>query len=104
MGSEINPNVIISDYKVPGLNDAPEIKLRVYTPKNTLKTNPGIYYIHGGGMIIGSIIIGTISKKVKLRETVFRGMIFQTGMFVWIAWKICGAFLKACRGGGPVSR
>ena len=55
MGSEINPNVIISDYKVPGLNDAPEIKLRVYTPKNTLKTNPGIYYIHGGGMIIGSI-------------------------------------------------
>jgi len=36
------------------------------------------------GMIIGSIIIGTISKKVKLRETVFRGMIFQTGMFAFL--------------------
>ena len=55
MGTEVNPDIQISDYNVPGLNNAPDVRIRVYTPKNSLNKNPGIYYIHGGGMIIGNI-------------------------------------------------
>ncbi len=52
---EVNPNIRITDYKIPGIKSAPDIPLRVYTPKTAGQKNPGIYYIHGGGMIIGSI-------------------------------------------------
>lgn len=55
MGNEVNPNIEISDYDVPGMNGAPDVRLRSYTPKSANEKNPGIYFIHGGGMIIGSI-------------------------------------------------
>lgn len=51
----VNPDILIKDYKVPSLHNVPEITLRVYTPKNSQDLNPGIYNIHGGGMIIGSV-------------------------------------------------
>ncbi|MCX6194185.1 MAG: alpha/beta hydrolase [Cytophagales bacterium] len=50
-----HPDVIITDYKVPGLNNAPDILIRVFTPKSAKDLNPGIYSIHGGGMNTGSI-------------------------------------------------
>jgi acetyl esterase/lipase len=50
-----HPDLTISDYKVPGLNNAPDITLRVYTPKSVKDLNSGIYNIHGGGMNIGSL-------------------------------------------------
>lgn len=50
----VNTDIIIKEYKIPGLNNAPKIALRVYTPKNSKDLNPAIYNIHGGGMIIGS--------------------------------------------------
>jgi acetyl esterase/lipase len=52
--SPVNPDISIKDFKVPGLHNAPEITLRVYTPKSSKDLNPAIYNIHGGGMIIGS--------------------------------------------------
>lgn len=48
-----NPNVDVSEHTAPG--PAGDIAIRVYTPKNVPAPRPGIVYIHGGGMILGSI-------------------------------------------------
>src|SRR5256714_7971549 len=50
-----NPNVTSEDRMVPGPDGAPDIKVRIYRPMDATGTLPGIYFIHGGGMILGDI-------------------------------------------------
>jgi acetyl esterase/lipase len=50
-----NPNVTSEDRSVPGPDGAPDIKVRIYRPVDATGTLPGIYYIHGGGMILGDL-------------------------------------------------
>ena len=50
-----NQNVTHEDRTVPGPAGAPDISVRVYRPANAPGTLPGVYYIHGGGMIFGSV-------------------------------------------------
>ncbi|WP_433378028.1 alpha/beta hydrolase [Streptosporangium sp. CA-115845] len=50
-----NPNVTKEDLTVPGPDGEPDITVRIYRPVNASGTLPGIYYIHGGGMILGDI-------------------------------------------------
>ena len=50
-----NPNVRSEDRMVPGPEGAPDIRVRIYRPADATGTLPGIYYIHGGGMILGNI-------------------------------------------------
>ena len=50
-----NPNVISEDRTVPGPEGAPDITVRIYRPVDATGTLPGIYFIHGGGMILGDI-------------------------------------------------
>jgi acetyl esterase/lipase len=50
-----NPNVTHEDRTVPGPEGAPDITVRVYRPANASGAVPGIYYIHGGGMILGNV-------------------------------------------------
>lgn len=50
-----NQNVTHEDRTVPGPAGAPDISVRVYRPANASGTLPGVYYIHGGGMIFGSV-------------------------------------------------
>ena len=50
-----NPNVTSEDRMVPGPDGAPDIKVRIYRPVDATGTLPGIYYIHGGGMILGDL-------------------------------------------------
>jgi acetyl esterase/lipase len=50
-----NPNVISADRSVPGPEGAPDITVRIYRPKDATGTLPGIYFIHGGGMILGNV-------------------------------------------------
>ena len=50
-----NPNVTSEDRTVPGPDGAPDITVRIYRPVDATGTLPGIYYIHGGGMILGDI-------------------------------------------------
>ena len=59
--AQVYNEVTISEYKIPGLNKAPAILLRVVTPKNGKDSNPAIYDIHGGGMIMGDIKSGEAS-------------------------------------------
>jgi acetyl esterase/lipase len=50
-----NPNVAAEDRTVPGPEGAPDIRVRIYRPVDATGTLPGIYFIHGGGMILGNI-------------------------------------------------
>src|SRR6201996_3610765 len=50
-----NPNVTHEDRTVPGPQGAPDISVRVYRPVNASGTLPGVYFIHGGGMILGNV-------------------------------------------------
>ena len=50
-----NPNVAKDDRTVPGPTGEPDISVRIYRPRNATGTLPGIYYIHGGGMVLGTV-------------------------------------------------
>lgn len=50
-----NPNVAAEDRTVPGPEGAPDIRVRIYRPVDATGTLPGIYFIHGGGMVLGNI-------------------------------------------------
>lgn len=49
------PNVAKEDRDIPGPDGEPDIAVRIYRPANASGTLPGIYYIHGGGMVLGDI-------------------------------------------------
>jgi cation diffusion facilitator CzcD-associated flavoprotein CzcO/acetyl esterase/lipase len=49
------PHVLSEDRAVPGAAGAPDIKVRIYRPAQATGPLPGIYFIHGGGMILGDI-------------------------------------------------
>lgn len=50
-----NPNVTKEDRSVPGPDGDPDITVRIYRPASSTGPLPGIYYIHGGGMILGNV-------------------------------------------------
>jgi acetyl esterase/lipase len=50
-----NPNVTREDRTVPGPEGDPDITVRIYRPVNATGALPGIYFIHGGGMILGDV-------------------------------------------------
>jgi acetyl esterase/lipase len=50
-----NPNVTTEDRVVPGPEGEPDISVRIYRPAGATGTLPGIYYIHGGGMVLGDV-------------------------------------------------
>jgi acetyl esterase/lipase len=49
----LDDRVTIEDRTVPGPDGEPDIRLRIYRLAGQEGTVPGIYWIHGGGMIIG---------------------------------------------------
>jgi acetyl esterase/lipase len=50
-----NDRVSSEDMMVPGPAGAPDVRVRVYRPVDAATALPGILYIHGGGMVLGSI-------------------------------------------------
>jgi acetyl esterase/lipase len=49
----LETEVAIEDRHVPGPEGAPDVRLRIYRPSGAGTDRPGLYWIHGGGMIIG---------------------------------------------------
>jgi acetyl esterase/lipase len=50
-----NPNVTTQDRSVAGPEGAPDVMVRIYRPVGASDPLPGIYYIHGGGMVMGTV-------------------------------------------------
>lgn len=64
-----NENVVVEDRTVPGPAGAPEIGVRIYRPANATGVLPGILFIHGGGMVMGSLDSDHLTA-VMLCETI----------------------------------
>ncbi|GED71901.1 esterase [Brevibacillus reuszeri] len=55
VGAPQNPNLSIADQFVLAADGEYQIPVRVYKPRVSNETLPGILYIHGGGYIVGSV-------------------------------------------------
>ena len=64
-----NENVVTEDREIPGPEDAPPMGVRIYHPKTASCILPGIFFIHGGGMIMGSVE-GENLKATELCEAI----------------------------------
>ncbi len=53
-----NDRVTHEERSIPGPEGAPDIRVRIYRPPNLGEDAPGVYYIHGGGMIVGGLETG----------------------------------------------
>jgi acetyl esterase/lipase len=47
-------DLTISELTVPGPAGAPEVTLRIFQPRGLARPAPALFWIHGGGMIVGS--------------------------------------------------
>ncbi|MEV0384251.1 alpha/beta hydrolase [Nonomuraea sp. NPDC050643] len=52
-GPQPDTDVVIENRHVPGPDGEPDVRVRIYRPAGEVVTRPGLYWIHGGGMIIG---------------------------------------------------
>ena len=57
------PGVDTEDHWVPGPAGDPDVMVRVYTPSQVEIPVPGLYYIHGGGMVLGNVPMGDVDCK-----------------------------------------
>lgn len=48
-----NPNVSTEDVTIAG--PAGDLGLRIYRPTSPAESRPGLYFIHGGGMVLGNL-------------------------------------------------
>ena len=71
MIAELPPieNVVMEDRNIPGPDGSPEVGVRIYKPVDVSGNLPGMFFIHGGGMIMGSIE-GENLKAAMLCETI----------------------------------
>lgn len=65
-----NETVVQEDRTIPGPEGEPDISVRITRPKNADAALPGVYFIHGGGMVLGDVEgenVGamTISEQVN---------------------------------------
>jgi acetyl esterase/lipase len=54
-GAQPSPAVTRTDHMVPGLNGAPDVRVRHYRPADQSGIVPCLYWIHGGGHVLGQI-------------------------------------------------
>jgi acetyl esterase/lipase len=60
--------VQVDDVVVPGSSDGPDIAMRIYRPAAVSSARPALFWMHGGGMMIGSmdmddaLLVGAVEK------------------------------------------
>jgi len=54
-GAQPSPAVTRTDHMVPGLGGAPDVRVRHYRPTDQSGIVPCLYWIHGGGHVLGQI-------------------------------------------------
>ncbi len=54
-GAQHSPEVVYSDHLVPGLNGAPQVRVRLYRSAGKPGPFPCLYWVHGGGHVLGQI-------------------------------------------------
>jgi acetyl esterase/lipase len=64
-----NENVLLEDRVIPGPAGNPDLMVRVYRPAKSSGPLPGILFIHGGGMVMGTLDTDHLTA-VMLCETI----------------------------------
>ena len=54
-GPKVDPRVAQAERKIPGPAGAPEIPVRIYTPKGSAGARPAFVNFHGGAFILGDL-------------------------------------------------
>ena len=73
-----NDRVVTEDRMIPGLDGAPDIPVRIYTPADAQgMLLPGILYIHGGGMILGDIEANELTAAMMCEQ--INAVVVSTG-------------------------
>lgn len=62
-------DIATTDHQAPGPKRAPDVLVRVYRPKNAKSAVPVIYYMHGGGMVLGTVAENDVACKTLARAT-----------------------------------
>ena len=57
------PGVETEDHWVPGVPGDPDVMVRVYTPPDIEGPVPALYWIHGGGMVLGDVPMDDLNCK-----------------------------------------
>ena len=52
-GVEIPDDILVEDVSVPGTDGAPDVFMRIYRPRSLRTAAPALFWIHGGGFILG---------------------------------------------------
>lgn len=47
----------VTDVEVPGPDGAPDVRVRIYAPRDRDGLVPGLLYIHGGGFVMGDVVM-----------------------------------------------
>ncbi|NIB44645.1 alpha/beta hydrolase [Pseudomaricurvus alkylphenolicus] len=67
--SPLLAHVPFKDHNIPGLEQDPEVRVRVYQPTNISNPAPAMLWIHGGGYVLG-----TIDLEVPLMQMMADGV------------------------------
>lgn len=52
---ELPEGVTLEDRMAPGPDGAPDVMVRLYRPASLPENAPALYWIHGGGMVVGNV-------------------------------------------------
>ncbi len=58
-------DVVIEDIHVPGVDGDPDVMVRQYRPEGLPANGPALYWIHGGGMVLGSVDMNDYDCAVR---------------------------------------
>lgn len=65
---ELPSTVTIEDVMVPGLDGDPDVQVRLYKPEGMAAGSPALYWIHGGGMVLGSVEMNDFDCAVRAAD------------------------------------
>ena len=62
---EFSENIQVEDVVIPGLNDDPDVKVRLYKPIDLPKGSPCLLWMHPGGMTIGDATMEDLTSAQR---------------------------------------
>ena len=65
---ELPADVTIEDVTVPGHDGDPDVMVRLYRPDGLAAGAPAFYWIHGGGMVLGSVAMNDLDCAQRASE------------------------------------
>jgi acetyl esterase/lipase len=65
---ELPAGVAIEDRLVPGLDAGPDVVVRTYRPDGVQAGGPAFYWIHGGGMVLGSVDMSDLDCATRAAD------------------------------------